>query len=649
MRREKMSSKILYSFDIFDTVITRTTATPYGIFTIMERKLCTLPDYSQIHPHIRENFGQLRVSAEKMARMYFKEKEEITLEQIYEALGTTGELTDNQKRDLMTLEILTEKENIIPIPQMVNRIRSLLEDGERVIFISDMYLDRETIRNLLECTGVNFRDIPLYISCDYGKTKSRGNLYNTVRDIEKVTFNNWIHSGDNFYSDVQKARSLGINARHCEFTKLTLYENNLLKQNANDPVVQLSVGAARNTRLVNSVNYQMEFGCSIGGPMIFGYVNWIIERCIEMGLYYLYFVARDGYVLKKIADLIISSKGIDIQTKYIYGSRSAWRIPSLTQDNFNIDFVFDEAWALTDINSLAATIGLETAELAQFLPEKYSNGYHELSSKEIVEIRGILCNSSEFRDFLCEKIQPRRWLVKEYLKQEINWQEDNFAFIELRGTGRTIQCMADIVFDFWKTPIKSFYLELLEISKKSNCIQYNWLPSSLYLAQTVETLCRATHGQTLGYKEMEGFIMPVLEDGEGETLQKYGYNDYINGVMQYTERFAKSLLKNNLYINSPKIFIKYLDYLTQTPDQKMLDFIGDMPFEGRSVSGTKSVGKFAPVLTQEDIERIYGNKTNERRSLVYAGSALEISEMRISPELHEYMSQLKIDKERSKL
>jgi len=385
----------------------------------------------------------------------------------------------------------------------------------------------------------------------------------------------------------------------------------------------------------------VEFGCSFGGPMLFSYVEWVIERCIEMGISHLYFVARDGYVLKKIADSIIRVNNYLITTKYIYGSRNAWRMSSVTQDNFNIDFVFNEAWALTDLNSLAAIMGLKMSELANFLPEKFSNGYYEPSNKEIAQIKSILCDNSKFRDFLCKKNKSKRLIVQEYLKQEINWQEDKFAFVELRGTGKTMQCIADIVLDFWDNPIKVFYLELLEICRNKNCVQYNWLPSRLYLAQVLETLCRATHGQTLEYHKIKDGVMPVLEDREGEALKKYGYEDYINGVEQYAKRFAASLRQNGLYVDGPKIFMKYLDYLTKTPDREMLDFIGDMPFKGSSVTDNNEVGKFAPVLTREDVERIYKNTSKDRLYLVYNGSALEFSEMRTSGELHKYIKYLK--------
>ena len=43
-------------------------------------------------------------------------------------------------------------------------------------------------------------------------------------------------------------------------------------------------------------------------------------------------IARDGYIPKLITDIVIQKRGLDIKTKYLYGSRLAWRIP--TENNY---------------------------------------------------------------------------------------------------------------------------------------------------------------------------------------------------------------------------------------------------------------------------------------------------------------------------
>ena len=49
----------------------------------------------------------------------------------------------------------------------------------------------------------------------------------------------------------------------------------------------------------------------------------------EKGIQKLFFIARDGYILKKIADILIEKYRYPIATVYLYGSRKAWRLPSI--------------------------------------------------------------------------------------------------------------------------------------------------------------------------------------------------------------------------------------------------------------------------------------------------------------------------------
>jgi len=46
----------MYSFDVFDTVITRNTATPGGIFVLVEDELLKNSLYADIPTRYRENF-----------------------------------------------------------------------------------------------------------------------------------------------------------------------------------------------------------------------------------------------------------------------------------------------------------------------------------------------------------------------------------------------------------------------------------------------------------------------------------------------------------------------------------------------------------------------------------------------------------------
>ena len=142
-----------YSFDIFDTLLTRKVATPTGIFVLMQDTLIKNPKYNNIPQDVRENFYNYRRHCEYRQRRivaFNGSLNDITLDQIYTDLMQTYGLTLAQKNELMQLEIELEYENIIPIKENINLLKDLLNQGKTVVLISDMYLPREIIKTLLK-------------------------------------------------------------------------------------------------------------------------------------------------------------------------------------------------------------------------------------------------------------------------------------------------------------------------------------------------------------------------------------------------------------------------------------------------------------------------------------------------------------------
>ncbi len=89
-------------------------------------------------------------------------------------------------------------------------IHDLLAKGERVIFISDMYLQSKYIKQLLAKASPVFAELPLYVSNECGLLKQTGSLFKYVLEKENIRPEELIHRGDNPVADLEKPRSLGI-------------------------------------------------------------------------------------------------------------------------------------------------------------------------------------------------------------------------------------------------------------------------------------------------------------------------------------------------------------------------------------------------------------------------------------------------------
>ena len=63
-------------------------------------------------------------------------------------------------------------------------------------------------------------------------------------------------------------------------------------------------------------------------PVLYAYTHWVVEEAQKKNIHTLYFLARDGYVLHEIAELICKEQNLPIECSYLYCSRMSLRTPT---------------------------------------------------------------------------------------------------------------------------------------------------------------------------------------------------------------------------------------------------------------------------------------------------------------------------------
>lgn len=348
----------LFSFDIFDTLLTRKTFLPKDIFLVMENILQQDKLYDDVPCSLRQNFQEVRMRTERF--MYSKvcnsEKKDITIEEIYSLIGTNYDLSDKQITKLVDLEIKTEKSNLIPIEKNITCLEKLVGLGKKVILISDMYLSEKIIRSFLLPFSKVFSDIDIYVSNELQAKKYTGEMYLTLQKKLGVSYDKWMHFGDNLRSDIDQAKKLGIKV--CQFIvpKPSIYEAQLLQKYPKDCEISYIVGSTRNVSLNFDLSMPAYLGVHFASPILYAYVNYVLEQSILKKIEKLYFIARDGYILKKIADVIIQSRSLNISTFYLYGSRLSWRDAYSSNDEQRINKIANYIRENVDFSSNLAFV-----------------------------------------------------------------------------------------------------------------------------------------------------------------------------------------------------------------------------------------------------------------------------------------------------
>lgn len=187
----------IVSFDIFDTLLYRVVNKPTDVFNLMNIPVETKYGIS--------NFYEKRIQAEQIARES-SSAEDITLDEIYSKL----EINNKEAISIMKYEQDTELFVLRSDQPMIDLVNKCLSKGKTVLAISDMYLSEPFIRKVFKNLKIDDR-IRIYVSSQEKATKQSGNLYKLVAKKEKITLDrNWVHIGDNEYSDVIVPKLMGI-------------------------------------------------------------------------------------------------------------------------------------------------------------------------------------------------------------------------------------------------------------------------------------------------------------------------------------------------------------------------------------------------------------------------------------------------------
>ncbi len=283
-----ISTHKIISFDIYDTLLIRLFCNPTDLFKYISIK------------EKKEEFYEQRINAEITARKNSSiDKEDITIDDIYNYMP-------NNLKLFKDIELIYEQKYTVQHQVNFKIYNEALRQNKTIILVSDMYLPKEFLSNLLEKNGYT-RYEKIFISGEIGKTKLKGSLYDYVLKDMKVQPSEIIHFGDSYHNDIKQAKKHKIDCYKLEsyISDFLTDKNNrkfsvfykLNKQNVYVSIL-IAVFALHSLKNKKFSSFDELLGYYIGGIVAYSYVKFIIS--VSENYETLLFVARDGYLLQKI-------------------------------------------------------------------------------------------------------------------------------------------------------------------------------------------------------------------------------------------------------------------------------------------------------------------------------------------------------------
>ncbi|SES09957.1 hypothetical protein [Salipaludibacillus aurantiacus] len=554
---------MIYSYDLFDTLVTRKTLKPTDIFFILEKKL---KEVNAIDDSI--NFFDLRVEAEIQARK-LSPYEEINIYDIYQELNKVLNFSKEKILEIIRVEYEIEFKNLIPIQENSNLILTKREP----VIITDTYFEQHFIEKIITQV-VGITNYTLFVSSELRLTKKSGNLFKHVLKDLKINAYELCHTGDNYNSDFKVPESLGIHTVYYTKSHLNLYER---KINSNSDEVLKYFGTSKNVRL----NYQADKGekalinvsSSIIAPLLFIHVYEILKNANDKGLRRLYFLSRDGQILLKIAKVIQEKHFTSIDCRYLYASRKAWHLAGICNqiDDFSFDWIFYDKKSITlnkIFNRLECNYDYYKEGLLSYGITKKQE--EKLNNYDLGTIKNYIKNDEMLRQNIYRNSKDRRTVFMEYLNQEGFFDYSSIGIVDIGWHGRLQYSLSKILhYEKKDVQLHGFYYHLVNNQKYSNNeFLYQFTNRPVNFIPVFESFVYADHGTLLGYSKENNNINPVLKEKVNKALMSWGLDTQQNIVAE----FSNQIINSNIKLEESEIkdwTLKNLEYFYRYPTKEI--------------------------------------------------------------------------------
>lgn len=594
------------SFDIFDTAILRAVMHPVDVF------LQVALEYGLADP---AGFSRQRIAAEKEARDRAWRAcgaTEITLANIYEVLAEIAGFDSEESASVLATERQVERRQCRRNPAIGDFFDAAQRQGKRVGFISDMYLDEALIREILADAGYVDYDF-FYLSCQQGLTKATGKLFALALADFGVSAAQVLHVGDNREADVKRAQAAGMQSIYYEkcgtrllgdkrlATRLGLSQTAVATTCAADKAgeaffssVWHGLAAAHKHQHRSGGEGPEAFWQDLGylyvGPLLLGFSLWLAESLRSNQTERVYFLARDGHVMKRVYDRLHRAGWADAEAHYLYASRRALNVPAIERiDDESSDFLVSGTSRLT-VGQFLSRVGLDPVELSdEIAAAGFSDAQHRvLSGEDYGRLRALFRHAEPK---LLRNTEQERAALAEYFANEGLLSPGQWAIADIGWHGSLQQSLERLCQRFGgQGRVPGYYLGtfagaqrhiergaqhrgyLCELGQPTEMLQV--IRASV---EVFEWIFSAPHGSVVRLEKQSDGVNPVFENAAFERERQITAGLMQNSALAFVDDFLSLWARPVPCQLPPQLVVCALAGLLHAPTRREATLLGNLP------------------------------------------------------------------------
>lgn len=540
---------------------------PADLFVFME-------DYFSSITTGNLSFKETRLYAEKQCRKIMRIShptwQDVTLDEIYAQMEKEFHIPQEKCRLLMEKETSLEKQFCIPRKLGKELYELAHYAGKRLILVSDMYLPEKSVNAILEKNGYTLHE-KLYLSSTERFLKYTGDLFRVALDDLQLQPQRILHIGDNWETDyiqpvkldckaffMPKAKDILFNTLGDKYTGegigATFNNTNSvvdLSEIMKQPHIRCLYSLVANEIYDNPFvsfnpvsNYNRDayfIGYFAVGMHLLGLCKWLAEELEDSTCQRIHFIARDGYLPKKIYDMLQKYyKGLPA-SNYIYASRKSLIAAAVRQPGDLYGIKDNTAFYNQTPETIYKVYAGVLSELDEGMREKFRQAGIILNKKfaDEEELKFFIDKLIDF-SYDKEKAQISFEACSRYMKTEI--REGDVTF-DLGYSGK-LQSAICTALGF---PVDTYYLHTNGFTAERQAKRKGFKTKSYYsfspsMSGIVNEFIFSEYNPScMGYKAEKGrAVRPVFENRTTPYQEKYILDEMSRGCENFVTAFYET-------------------------------------------------------------------------------------------------------------
>lgn len=462
--------------DCFNTILCRT-KTPNDVVYDWAKAMnlrfgqIDVPQFFRLFKKAEKRLGELNKLECGDQEFTFDEM----IEYVYHELDFYGKLERvdfNQFKNIYTEEYVFAEHNTHYINKRIEKyLAKKKAKGFKIYIVSDFYCDKSFIKNWIEsCKDSHVMDYvdDIFVSCQFKKSKRRGTLYQHLLKNLKLNTKKVKMVGDNIHSDFFVALKNGLSVKKVKpQIKLDCKEVRKLKKKLIIPKEYIDIFDNDNDRLMYS-NYAFP---------LYTFTKRLAGMCERRKIKNLFFLSREGRILKKLFDYYIQLHNMSIKTHYISVSRASVMgatLKPLGEENFN--YILKNVF-ISPINFLIS-LGLSDEEIERILKdakiEKPKKFYFNLKNSKALK---LIFDSEAFKEIYETHRQGQILGFQKYLDSfGVDFKNEGMYVVDVGWNGSVQNFIGEFLGKDVK--VEGYYLGMCR--KNVACVENNKKYGFLY-------------------------------------------------------------------------------------------------------------------------------------------------------------------------